>query len=134
MRKLFVFLTLAFIVPMSGCYTLRQGENVQQYSNARPAMLVRVINNCAPNLDIEGASGTIRSNLGFGESFTVVLARPLFGSGQMILVVKGAADGKYLGSVSKTFNVNSSQGARETPWEINRLSLGNNGRNNCLTR
>jgi len=133
MRRLFVFLVPAFIVPMSGCYTLRQGENVQKYTTIQQSVFVRVVNNCAPSLVIEGMGGVIKSNLGYGESFTVVLVRQPFSSSELTLTVKGSASGRYLGSATKTYYVNYDQGARQEVWEVNYLNLPG-GSGGCLGR
>jgi len=128
MRKIFLVLGLALIVPMSGCYTLRQGESVQKYSTIQQSVFVRVVNNCAPSLVIEGMGGVIKSNLGFGESFTVILVRQPFSSSELTLTVKGSASGRYLGSSTKTYYVNYDQGSKQEVWEVDYLRLaGGNG-------
>lgn len=88
---------------------------------------VRVLNNCAPILDIESVGGLIVVGLPYSGSHTVWLESAAFSGShrEMTLIVKGySADRRvYLGSAQKTFTVNIHQGSRAEAWEINQLRL-----------
>lgn len=94
---------------------------------------VRVVNNCAPFLDLERVDGVEVKGLLYGSSATIhMTSAPFSGSQrQMSLTAKGYSQNQeYLGSATKIFHVSTHQGSREEVWEVDRLRLPN-GRGGC---
>lgn len=123
-QKLF----LAFVaVVASGCATVRMPDGTTtRYFMPQVGVVVRVVNNCAPLMDFERVGGVVVKGLPFGGSATVPLVSTAFSgsSRRMPLIAKGyTGENVYLGSLTREFHVNTSQGSREEFWEVNRLNL-----------
>ncbi len=122
------FLVVALAVSAaSACTTIRNPDGTtQRYLMLQSGVIVRVLNNCAPFLDLERATGIVVKALPYGGSVTVPLvSTPLSGSSRrMPLTAKGyTADMEYLGSITREFYVSSSEGSHEEFWEVNRINL-----------
>ncbi|MDZ4205633.1 MAG: hypothetical protein U1C12_00225 [Patescibacteria group bacterium] len=94
---------------------------------------VRVVNNCAPLLDLERVDGVEVKGLPYGSSASIqMVSTPFSGNNrQMSLMAKGyGLNLEYLGSITKIFHVSTSQGSREEIWEVDRLRLPG-GRGGC---
>jgi hypothetical protein len=131
MRKIFAILAALYL---SGCVTVMQEDGTRQrFLFLQAGVMLRVVNNCAPSLTVESVSGVMVSNLAYGSSITIPLApAPLSRNRQLVLVAKGAGSSReYLGSQTRTFYTDPSQGTREEVWEIDHLSLPN-GRGGCI--
>ncbi len=132
MKRLFLVALVAIAV--NGCATIRMPNGTtQRYVMYQVGVVVRVVNNCAPLLDIERVGGVVVKGLLYGESATVPLvSTPFSGSNRrMPLTVKGYTDkNEYLGSATQTFSVSTYEGSREEVWEIDRLNLPG-GRGGC---
>ena len=127
MNKFFVVLLIA--LAMSGCvaYTYPNGSS-RGYLMLQVGVVVRVINNCAPFVDLERVDGVVVRGLQYGASATIPMqSQPFSGSyRRMPLTAKGYTHNReYLGSITKEFSVSTRQGSREEVWEVNRLNLPN---------
>lgn len=95
-------------------------------------IVVSVVNNCAPLLDIESVGGRHFINAKFGESVTVTgVARPLSGYGysrRIQFTVKGYSADRtiYLGSSTREFSVSTYEGTHEETWVVDQLALPTN--------
>lgn len=132
MKKLFVLGLVA--VAASGCASMGPVASPQRRVVMwQVGVVVQVVNNCAPLLNIERVGRLEVRNLPYGESATVPLvSTPFSGSNRrMPLTVKGYTEkNEYLGSDSREFYANTYEGSREEVWEINYLRLPN-GRGGC---
>jgi len=129
------FLILSLIaVAASGCATIRQADGTTtRYFLTQVSVVVRVVNNCAPLMDLERVGGVVVKGLPYGGSATVPLvSTPFSGSNRrMPLTAKGYTEKMvYLGSISREFYVNTYEGTREEVWEVSRLNLPG-GRGGC---
>src|SRR3989344_5648964 len=129
MKKL-VFVLMSMIGLMStGC--VRYAVNGQQRTVVmfQVGVVVRVVNNCAPILDLERVGGLVATGLKYSQSATIPLvSTPFSGSNRQIaLTAKGfktTPEGQvYLGSQTRTFSVSTNEGSREEVWEIDYLQL-----------
>ena len=118
MKKLFVALIVA--VAVSGCATIRMPDGTtQRYVMYQVGVVVRVVNNCAPLLDVERVGGVMVKGLPYGEAASVPLVSAPFGGNnrRMPLMVRGYTDkNEYLGSATREFYVNPYEGSREDVW------------------
>lgn len=120
----------------SGCVGVpigRPGGGVQLYVPYQVGSFVRVVNNCAPFLDLETVNGVVVEKLPYGGSTTVPLISMPFGGSyrRMFLTAKGyTAVREYLGSATAEFGVSTYEGSRSEVWEVNRLHLPS-GRGGC---
>lgn len=109
-------------IAMGGCMGLQVGVGV------------RVVNNCAPFLDLERITGqAVVVGLPYGRSvFIPMTSRPFTGGNRsLVLVAKGYTLTRgYLGSGTRRFDVSIYDGSREDVWEVNEISLPN-GRGGC---
>ena len=127
MNKFFVVLVLLIALAISGCvaYTYPDGSS-QKFMMIQTGVILRVVNNCSPLMDIETTDGLVLKGLGYGGSETILLNSVPFSGNyrRMPVVAKGyTARGEYLGSLSREFSVNTRQGTRREIWEINSLRL-----------
>ncbi|MDO8728894.1 MAG: hypothetical protein Q7K26_03260 [bacterium] len=135
MKKFFVFLILVTLVA-SGCVAIPvggSGGGSRLYVLYQVGVVARVVNNCAPHLELETVSGVVVKDLPYGSSTTIpLISLPLSGnSRQVTLTVKGYTDKReYLGSMTKIFYVSTYDGSREEVWEVDRLNLPR-GRGGC---
>lgn len=133
-KSLFALALIAIAVAMSGCATIHYADgSTQRYVMLQVGVIVRVVNNCAPLMDLERVGGVVVKGLPYGESATVpLISRPFSGSNRgMPLTAKGYTAAKeYLGSASREFNANIYEGSREEVWEVDQLRLPN-GRGGC---
>lgn len=133
-----VLFLLAAIMATSGCVKyVRPDGTTQRVILYQVGVVVRVVNNCAPFIDLERVNGIVVKDLAYGQSATVPLVSTPFGGSnrQMPLIAKGydeLKEGKrpYLGSATRTFYANTYEGSREEVWEIDQLRLPN-GRAGC---
>jgi len=136
MKRLFVLGLIA--VAGSGCATVMMPNgSTKRYFMSQVGVVVRVVNNCAPLLDLERVGGIVVKGLPFSESTTVPLvSTPFSGSSRrMPLTAKGyTAERQYLGSVTKEFQVNTYEGTHEEFWAVNQISISQGGRNGCELR
>ncbi len=132
MRNFVAIAAIALVT--NACTTVRLADGTtQRFAMVQVGVVVRVLNNCTPFLDLERVGGMVVKGLPYGESATIPLVSTPFGPGnrEMPLTAKGySANMEYLGSVSKTFYVSTSEGSREEVWEIDRLNLPG-GRGGC---
>lgn len=120
MKKL--VLVLAVLLVQTGCVHSRT-------LCLQVCVAVRMVNNCAHVLDVEDINGPL-GRLAYSQSETFVLVSTAFSGNNrfMPLVVKGwAKDGKYLGSETRQFYVDTSEGSRREVWEVDNLNLPRNG-------
>ena len=127
------FCVASFAVMSMGCATktvrLPDGSlGTKRVLMPQVGVTVSVVNNCAPLLDVVRSGVVLFSRLAYGELAAVPLvSSPLGGrSRRMPLTVRGymensAGEVVYLGSATKTFSVNTSQGSEEEVWEVDRL-------------
>lgn len=135
MNKIFGLLsTLVALMVVGGCVAIPvggSGSGTQLYLLYQVSVVVRVVNNCAPHGELSTVSGVVVKDLRYSDSTTVpLISMPFSGSSRQVsLTFKGYTDNKaYLGSMTKTFYVDTSQGSREEVWEVDRLNLpGNRG-------
>jgi hypothetical protein len=132
MRKLFIPLMLGLSV--SGCLTVHTPTGTQRFILPQVSVVVRVVNNCAPLLDIWGPTGLLVEGLGYGGVATVPLVSQAFTGNYRYVeaMVQGYNLNKvYLGSESKGFYVDTQQGSRQENWTIEYLRLLS-GRGGCV--
>ena len=130
MRKLFLLVLVA--VATSGCM-LVPGPTGGGYIFHQVGIAVRVVNNCAPFLDLETVVGVVVQGLRYGDSVTVPLVSAPFGGSnrRLELTAKGyTPDRVYLGSTTAHFYVSTYEGSRGEVWTIDRLGLPG-GRGGC---
>lgn len=131
-----VFLLALVVVLMVGCVAIPVGRSnggMQLFIMYQVGMVVRVVNNCAPFLDLETVNGVLVQGLPYGSSVTVpMVSEPFSGSyRQMSLTAKGyTANREYLGSLTATFQLSTYDGSRSAVWEVDHLRLPN-GRGGC---
>lgn len=137
MNRFFPALVVLVAVAASGCVAVPRPGGTEWYIMLQVGVSVRVVNNCAPYLDLERVGGVVVKGLAYGDSATIPMAStPFSGSNrQMPLTAKGytvAKDGSrvYLGSVTRDFHVSTYEGSREEVWEVDRLYLPR-GRGGC---
>ncbi len=133
MKKFFVCVLIALAV--GGCigFPISEGGRGKIYVPYQVGAFVRVVNNCAPYLDLETVNGVVKEALPYGGSVTVPLISMPFGGPHraMALTAKGyTAAREYLGSMTAVFHVNTYQGSQVAVWEVNQLNLPN-GRGGC---
>lgn len=132
-RFLFTWLIATVVISCVRCATIQTPYGTRRFIMPQVGVVVRVINNCAPLLDIEDVGGVLMAGLPFGESTTVPLvSSPFSGSNRdMPLIVKGyTASREYFGSATQTFHVSTYDGTRKEVWEVNSLRLPN-GQGGC---
>src|SRR3989344_586312 len=125
MKKL-IFLLLVLV--STGCVRYTADGRMRTAIMLQVGVVVRVVNNCAPMLDLERVNGPAVTGLAYGQSTTIPLvSTPFTGSNRrMPLTVKGfTLKNEYLGSDTREFYVNTHEGTREEVWEINHLRLPN---------
>lgn len=139
MNQSFPALVVLAAVAMGGCVGVQGSRGgTEWYVMAQVGVTVRVVNNCAPYLDLERVGGVVVKGLAYGDSATIPMAStPFSGSNrQMPLTAKGyrIAPGStarvYLGSVTRDFSVSTYEGSREEVWEVDQLRLPG-GRGGC---
>ncbi len=134
MKISMLFVLIALVV--SGCVAIPvggSGSGTKVYVLYQVSVIARVINNCAPHLELENISGVVVKDLPYGSSTTIPLISLPFSASnrQVSLTVKGYTDKReYLGSMTKTFYVSTYEGSREEVWEVDRLRLPG-GRGGC---
>ena len=132
MKRFLLVMPVALVV--GGCVALPGGPHgTQLFVMYQIGVTVRVVNNCAPFLDLESVGGVVMKGLPYGDSTTIpMVSAPLSGSyRRMSLTAKGyTASRVYLGSATVEFHVSTYEGSREEVWEVNRLHLPN-GRGGC---
>ena len=128
---------LAVLVALSlsttGCLLVPGPAGNEGYIFHQVGVAVRVVNNCAPYLDLETVVGVVVRGLLYGDSVTVPLVSAPFGGSnrRLELTAKGyTADRQYLGSVTAHFYVSTYSGSRGEVWEVDRLRLPH-GRGGC---
>lgn len=136
MKKFHVPFTLAVLFFVAGCVPVFSGDGTRQiFLMTQVGVIVQVVNNCAPLLDVERVNGLGVRGLRYGESVTIPLvSTPFSGSNrQMALTAKGYSTGRvaYLGSLTATFYVSTDEGSREAVWEVDSLNLPS-GRGGCV--
>ena len=132
MRNLFLLVALVALVA-GGCVLVPGPTGGGGYIFHQVGIAVRVVNNCAPFLDLETIIGVVVTGLPYGGSVTVPLVSAPFGGSnrRLELTAKGyTADRKYLGSLTAHFHVSTYDGSRGEVWEVDRLHLPN-GRGGC---
>ena len=130
-----VVVFLALLVLFSGCAVVPVSSRVvtSGFGFYQIGVTVHVVNNCAPFLDFERAGEVEMKGLPYGSSGAIHLTSlPFSGSDRrMSLTVKGyGRNREYLGSMTKTFYVNTHSGSREEVWEVDSLRLPG-GRGGC---
>jgi hypothetical protein len=128
MNKFFVFILVVVVALVtSGCVTIQYPDGSEQkFAMLQVGIVARVVNNCAPFLDLERVNGLVVEGLPYGGSVTIPLvSTPFTGSNRrMPLVAKGYNENReYLGSSTHMFSVNTSQGSQEEVWTVDRLDL-----------
>ncbi|MEX2013563.1 MAG: hypothetical protein WD897_01465, partial [Parcubacteria group bacterium] len=126
MKRLFWVALVALAT--GGCVAVPMGsyEGSGGFVFYQVGVAVRVVNNCAPFLDLETVSGVVVKGLPYGSSITVPLvSQPLGGSNRsLLLTAKGyGSNREYLGSVTANFYVSTYEGSRGEVWEVDRLNL-----------
>lgn len=128
------FFIILIALAMSGCTVIRYPDgSTTKYVLLQVGAVVRVVNNCAPYLDLERADGMVVRGLQYGGSTTVFMeSYPFSGRNRrMPLTAKGyTATRQYLGSTTREFHVSTHEGTREETWEIDRIRLPG-GRGGC---
>ncbi len=133
MKKLVFLVVLA--LASSGCVRYAVDGRTRTAIMLQVGVVVRVVNNCAPVLEIERVGGRMGA-VSYGNSTTVILeSTPFTGSNRrMPLTVKGynpTAQGQvYLGSQTREFYASTYEGTREEVWEVDYLRLPT-GRGGC---
>jgi len=135
MNRFSKFLVILIALAMSGCAIITYPDgSTQHFVLLQTGVIVRVVNNCAPFLDLERVDGIAVRGLPYGGSATVVMQLTPFRGGynrRIPLTAKGyTSKREYLGSTTREFYVNTHEGTREEAWEIDRLNLPN-GRGGC---
>jgi len=124
--KNFVLVVGLIALAVSGCSVHMPNGTIVRIL-PQVGMSVRVVNNCAPIIDLESANGLAVVGLPYSGSHTVWLESAPFSGDhrRMFLTAKGySADRSiYLGSVTKEFAVSIHHGSGTEPWEINELRL-----------
>ena len=136
MKKFVFLMILPGLMSMMGC--VRYAVNGQQRTviMLQVGVVVKVVNNCAPLIDLERVGGVVATGLKYSQSATIPLvSTPFSGSNRQIaLTAKGfktTPEGQvYLGSQTRTFSVSTNEGSREEVWEIDYLQLPR-GRGGC---
>lgn len=118
-----------------GCVAFPVGgsDGTRFYIPYQVGVFARVVNNCAPYLDLETVNGIVQKGLPYGSSATIPLISTPFGGSyrQMALVAKGYNEKReYLGSVVAVFHVSTYQGSQAEVWVVDRLHLPG-GRGGC---
>jgi len=133
MRKfLYTLLVGVSSLTSSACVaTLHQGYGAPQtYLSVQQKTFVKMRNNCAPFIRIEGIVGTYAEKLPLGQPYTVVLARLPGGGNEGIITVTGFdKDGVYFGSAEKKFSFALNTDRVES-WSVDQLKLSN-GKGGC---
>ena len=96
-------------------------------------VFARVVNNCAPFLDLETVNGVVFQGLPYGSSATIpMISAPFSGNYRSLeLTAKGYTEKReYLGSLTAQFYVSTYEGSRSVVWEVDRLRLPR-GRGGC---
>lgn len=124
MKKLISVMLIALAV--GGCSVhMPNGTTVRILSQV--GITVRVVNNCAPIVDIESSRGVVVAGLPFSGSHSVAWESDAWSGNyrKMFLTAKGySADRQlYFGSYTKEFTINVRDGSKAEPWEINNLHL-----------
>ena len=130
MKRLMVLVAVAAV--LSGCM-LVPGPTGGGYIFHQVGIAVRVVNNCAPFLDLETVVDVVVRGLRYGDSVTVPLVSAPFGGSnrRLELTAKGyTADRAYLGSTTAHFYVSTYEGSRGEVWEVDQLRLPG-GRGGC---
>ena len=134
MKRFFPVVVLVALVAV-GCVAVPIGRpgGAQLYVPYQVGVFARVVNNCAPLLDLETVSGVVEKGLPYGGSATVPLISLPFGGShrRLSLTAKGyTAAREYLGSSTAEFHLSTHEGTRMEVWEVNRLYLPS-GRGGC---
>ncbi len=133
MKKLFFAALVA--LSASGCVRYAVNGQTRTAILLQVGVVVRVVNNCAPVLELERVGGRVGS-VTYGNSTTVIMeSTPFTGSNRrMLLTVRGFqptdAGQVYLGSQTREFYVSTYEGTREEVWEVDHIRLPN-GRGGC---
>ena len=133
--KFFFFVVFGLIAfAMSGCAVITYPDgSTRHFMLLQVGVIVRVVNNCAPYIDLERVDGIVVRGLPYGGSTTVAMqSTPFRGSNRrMPLTAKGYTQNReYLGSATREFHVSTYEGTREEAWEVDRLNLPG-GRGGC---
>jgi len=132
MKRMMV--VLALTMGVSGCLTVHTPSGTQRFVLPQVGVVLRVVNNCAPFLDIWAPTGLIVMGLPYGEVSTVPLVSQSYSgrTRKVEVTVQGyTKDREYLGSDAKSFTVRTSQGSYQETWEVARLRLPNR-RGGCI--
>lgn len=130
MRRL---MTLMVLTVLSGGCMLVPGPTGGGYIFHQVGIAVRVVNNCAPFLDLETVVGVVVRGLPYGDSVTVPLVTAPFGGSnrRLELTAKGYGPNReYFGSTTAHFYVSTYEGSRGEFWNVDRLGLPG-GRGGC---
>lgn len=131
-----IFFLCALALAVSGCIAIPTGPSrggTQYFLFLQVGIVVRVVNNCAPLLDLERVEEIVVEGLPYGSSITVPLvSTPFTGSHRSVpLTAKGYTERReYLGSATKTFHVSTYRGTHSEIWEVDYLRLPG-GRGGC---
>lgn len=134
MKKM--LLVLGLVLATSGCLTVHTSGGTQRFLLPQVGVILRVVNNCTPFLDVWGPTGILVEKLPFGEVAHVPLvSQPYTGRNRRVqATVQGyrmaGAEKEYLGSATETFSVSTYRGSLQETWEVDRLRLSN-GRGGC---
>ena len=130
------FLLVALVaLAVGGCVAFPVGgsDGTIFYVPYQVGVFARVVNNCAPYLDLETVNGVVFQGLPYGSSATIPLISA-FSSGNhrsQELTAKGYTEKReYLGSLTAQFYVNTYEGSRSVVWEVDRLRRPH-GRGGC---
>ncbi|MFZ2048887.1 MAG: hypothetical protein WAV25_01145 [Minisyncoccia bacterium] len=129
MRKFLYTTLVAVALTQNACaVTLQQSYGAtQKYLTIQQKTFVKMRNNCAPFIRIEGVVGTYAEKVPLGQPFTVVLVRQPGESDQGLITVTGFdKDGTYFGSNERTFQFYLGQDRIES-WTVDYLKSPNSG-------
>lgn len=133
MRLLLSRLLLCVIPLLTGCFIVTEGGTRRIEIRTQRTVAVRVVNNCAPLLDVEGDRGRLLTGLQFGQARTVFLQAPFLAGGDNVtlhIIVQGWAGNRYLGSAQQPYSIGPYYGSRSEVFIVEYLSLPN-GRGGC---
>ena len=128
MKRLILLVLLALAT--SNCATVTYSDGTKRrIPLSQVAVIVTVLNNCAPFIDVYDAEGAIRRGIGYSGSVTVPLISDAFSGPyrEMPLILKAyrpsrAGNGvEYLGSISRRFGVSTYYGSQRVDWTIDHL-------------
>ncbi len=130
MRTVLHLLSLIGIVLAQACTTVVQGGSSQSYSPILLHTKVIVVNNCSAEADLELGGQVVKTGLKYGESFTVVITRPMLSAQygtERLVTFKARMGETYLGSSTRRYRIDANRSGSEEIWEVASVRTANGG-------